>query len=69
MSSSERLHSFVRWAHPWLHATVEGGCLAYQLAYLLEVAEVHSPLLHLLGLRLARVSGAEMVMPGACCGP
>lgn len=48
-------------AYPYLAGGVEASKFACQLLYLLEVAPVHHPLLALLGQRIVRVSGAEMV--------
>lgn len=48
-------------AYPYLAGGMEASKFACQLLYLLEVAPVHHPLLALLGQRIVRVSGAEMV--------
>lgn len=47
--------------YPYVHACIEGIRFFYQLSYLLDVLDCHSPTLHLLGQRLVRLSGAEMV--------
>jgi hypothetical protein len=47
--------------YPYAHAVIEGVKFNYQLSYLLDVLDCHSPTLHLLGQRLVRLSGAEMV--------
>lgn len=47
--------------YPYLHASVEAVKFVYQLGYLLDVFDTHSPLLHLLGQRLVRLTGQEMV--------
>jgi hypothetical protein len=57
------LELFVR-AYPFLHAGLEAARFGYQLAYLLDVFDCHAPELHLLGQRLVRMSGPEMVRGG-----
>jgi hypothetical protein len=47
--------------YPYAHATIEGVKFYYQLCYLLHVLDCHSPTLHLLGQRLVRLTGPEMV--------
>jgi hypothetical protein len=47
--------------YPYAHAAIEGVKFYYQLSYLLDVLDCHSPTLHLLGQRLVRLSGPEMV--------
>ncbi|KAF8065928.1 PEX12 [Scenedesmus sp. PABB004] len=47
-------------AYPYVHAGLEGLKFAHQLAYLLDVYDVHSPVLRLLGQRLVRLSGHEL---------
>lgn len=51
---------FVR-AYPVLHAGIEAAKFGYQLAYLLDVSDYHSPVMRLLGQRLVRMSAPEMV--------
>eukprot|EP00879_Flechtneria_rotunda_P025849 GHRR01027501.1.p1 GENE.GHRR01027501.1~~GHRR01027501.1.p1 ORF type:complete len:323 (+),score=103.21 GHRR01027501.1:793-1761(+) len=48
--------------YPYIHAACEGSKFVYQLMYLLDVTDCHSPILHLLGQRLVRLSGSEMAM-------
>jgi Pex2 / Pex12 amino terminal region len=47
--------------YPWAHAAAEGLTFGYQLFYLLELSPYYSPLLHLLGQTVCRVSGRELV--------
>jgi len=47
--------------YPYLHAGLEGVSFVYQLGYLLDVFDTHSPVLQLLGQRLVRLTGPEMV--------
>lgn len=47
--------------YPYLHASIEAVKFVYQLGYLLDVFETHSPILQLLGQRLVRLTGPEMV--------
>ena len=47
--------------YPWLHASLEGLRFSYQLLYLLENTVYYSPVLHLLGQRVVRVTAHEMV--------
>lgn len=54
------LHSLVL-LNPYLHAGIEATRFVYQLCYLLDVTDCHSPVLQLLGQRLVRLSGQEMV--------
>ncbi|KAK9801364.1 hypothetical protein WJX73_000250 [Symbiochloris irregularis] len=56
-------HMLMRWflrAYPWIHASHEGLRFAYQLLYLLENTAYFSPLLHLLGQRVVRVTSQEL---------
>lgn len=56
--------------YPYAHAAVEGLKFCYQLAYLLDVWDCHTPVLQLLGQRLVRLSGQEYVSVCAsavCC--
>ncbi|WIA17383.1 hypothetical protein OEZ85_014241 [Tetradesmus obliquus] len=46
--------------YPYAHAAIEGVKFYYQLCYLLDVLDCHSPTLHLLGQRLVRLTGPEM---------
>lgn len=46
---------------PWIHATQEGLRFGYQLLYLLDSSPFYTPVLHLLGQNIVRVSGQEMV--------
>ncbi len=46
---------------PWIHATQEGLRFGYQLLYLLDSSPFYTPILHLLGQNIVRVSGQEMV--------
>ena len=46
---------------PWIHATAEGLRFGYQLLYLLDSTRFYTPVLHLLGQTVVRVSGQEMV--------
>lgn len=50
---------------PWIHATQEGLRFGYQLLYLLDSTPFYTPVLHLLGQNIVRVSGQEMVSHGA----
>jgi hypothetical protein len=52
--------------YPYLHAAIEAVRFVYQLGYLLDVFDCHSPVLQLLGQRLVRLSGTEMVRVGRC---
>ncbi|KAK9810536.1 hypothetical protein WJX72_012327 [[Myrmecia] bisecta] len=54
------LSIFLR-VYPWAHAAQEGLRFAYQLLYLLDSTPYYSPLLHLLGQQVVRVSGQELV--------
>lgn len=47
--------------YPYVHASLEAVKFVYQLGYLLDVFETHSPVLQLLGQRLVRLTGPEMV--------
>jgi len=51
---------FVR-VYPYLHAGIEAARFSYQLAYLLDASDYHSPAMKLLGQRLVRMSAPEMV--------
>ena len=53
--------------YPWIHASHEGLRFAYQLLYLLENTAFYSPVLHLLGQRVVRVTAQEMVGAAAIC--
>lgn len=53
------LEVFVR-AYPFVHAAIESAKFGYQLAYLLDASDYHSPVIQLLGQRLVRMSGPEM---------
>jgi hypothetical protein len=57
------LVAFVR-AYPFLHAGLEAARFGYQLAYLLDVFDCHAPEMHVLGQRLVRMSGPELVRAG-----
>ncbi|KAL3154018.1 hypothetical protein ABBQ32_013570 [Trebouxia sp. C0010 RCD-2024] len=46
---------------PWIHATQEGLRFGYQLLYLLDSTPFYTPVLHLLGQNIVRVSGQEMI--------
>ncbi|GIL49959.1 hypothetical protein Vafri_6256 [Volvox africanus] len=48
-------------AYPWLHAVMEGTAFAYQLSYLLGASPVHDPVLHALGVSVARISAKDLV--------
>jgi len=52
--------------YPYIHALTEAIKFCYQLNYLLDVFDCHSPVLHVLGQRLVRLSGPELVS-GHCC--
>ena len=54
------LQLFIR-LFPWIHATSEGLRFGYQLLYLLDSSPFYTPILHLLGQTVIRVSGQEMV--------
>jgi hypothetical protein len=54
---------FVR-AYPFVHAGLEAARFGFQLGYLLDALDCHDPVLWLLGLRLVRVSGPDMVGAG-----
>lgn len=47
--------------YPYVHAGIEGLRFVYQLGYLLDVLDCHSPVLQALQQRLVRLSGQEMV--------
>lgn len=75
-SSSGQRHSVLSKVHrlslsafvlmyPYVHASIEAVKFVYQLGYLLDVFETHSPVLHLLGQRLLRLTGPEMVRGAA----
>ncbi|KAG2500216.1 hypothetical protein HYH03_001794 [Edaphochlamys debaryana] len=57
----ERLQRAFVAAYPWMHAGMEGLTFAYHLSYLLGASAVHHPVLHALGLSMARTSGADMM--------
>lgn len=61
---SQALRLFMR-LFPWIHATQEGLKFGYQLLYLLDSTPFYTPVLHLLGQNIVRVSGQEMVSPAA----
>jgi peroxin-12 len=46
--------------YPYLHAGWEGAHFVYQLLYLLDASQCHSPLLQLLGTKLVRLTGPEV---------
>ena len=50
-------------AYPYVHAMSQGLQFAYHLGYLLGTAPdaPHGPVLHLLGIEMARVSAEDMV--------
>lgn len=54
------LAAFLR-LYPFIHAAVEGVKFCYQLTYLLDVWDCHTPVLQLLGQRLVRLSGQDYV--------
>ena len=56
----QALRLFMR-LFPWIHATQEGLRFGYQLLYLLDSTPFYTPVLHLLGQNIVRVSGQEMV--------
>ncbi len=68
--SAAAANAFVN-VYPFLHAGTEALRLGFQLAFLLDVGDVHSPVLWLLRQRLVRQTGAEMVcyMPRATHAP
>lgn len=47
--------------YPLVHTMAEGLKFCYQLMYLLDSTPYYSPVLHLLGQQIIRVSGQEMV--------
>jgi peroxin-12 len=47
--------------YPYLHASWEGLHFVYQLLYLLDSSHCHSPVMHLLGMKLVRLTGPEMM--------
>jgi len=51
---------------PTSTAASEAVKFCYQLSYLLDVFDCHSPVLHLLGQRLVRLSGPELVRMSGC---
>lgn len=61
-TQAQILRVFMR-LFPWIHATQEGLRFGYQLLYLLDSSPFYTPILHLLGQNIVRVSGQEMV----CC--
>lgn len=61
---SQALRLFMR-LFPWIHATQEGLKFGYQLLYLLDSTPFYTPVLHLLGQNIVRVSGQEMVSHAA----
>ncbi|EFJ53139.1 hypothetical protein VOLCADRAFT_127336 [Volvox carteri f. nagariensis] len=48
-------------AYPWLHAALEGTTFAYHLSYLLGASSVHHPVLHALGVSVARTSAKDLM--------
>jgi len=54
------VRSFVA-AYPYLHAAMEGSTLAWHMAYLLGKGPAHRPVLHVLGMKLARVSAHDLM--------
>jgi hypothetical protein len=52
--------------YPYVHASLEAVKFVYQLGYLLDVFDTHSPVLQLLGQRLVRLTGPEMVSGLEC---
>eukprot|EP00798_Chlamydomonas_sp_ICE-L_P022822 gene22822-29993_t len=68
-SSSESLASLKRVllrtfmaAYPIVHALCEATNFSYQLSYLLGISDCHSPVLRVLGMSLARISGNDMML-------
>lgn len=59
-TQAQALKLFMR-LFPWIHATQEGLRFGYQLLYLLDSTPFYTPVLHLLGQNIVRVSGQEMV--------
>ncbi|KAL0056265.1 hypothetical protein WJX82_009363 [Trebouxia sp. C0006] len=59
-TQAQILRLFMR-LFPWIHATQEGLRFGYQLLYLLDSSPFYTPILHLLGQNIVRVSGQEMV--------
>ncbi|DBB06285.1 TPA: hypothetical protein ACH3X1_011860 [Trebouxia sp. C0004] len=59
-TQAQILRLFMR-LFPWIHATQEGLRFGYQLLYLLDSSPFYTPILHLLGQNIVRVSGPEMV--------
>ena len=47
--------------YPYVHSLIEGVHFGYQLLYLLDASHVHHPVLHALGLSMARVSAKDLV--------
>ncbi|GLC38299.1 hypothetical protein PLESTB_001750900 [Pleodorina starrii] len=48
-------------AYPWMHAAMEGTTFAYHLSYLLGASSVHHPVLHALGVCVARTSSKDLM--------
>ncbi|PNH06566.1 Peroxisome biogenesis protein 12 [Tetrabaena socialis] len=49
-------------SYPWIHAGLEGTTFAYHLSFLLGAAPVHHPVLHALGVAMARTSSQDLAL-------
>jgi hypothetical protein len=54
------LWAFVK-LYPYIHASLEATKFVFQLCYLLNITDTHSPVLQLLGQRLVRLTGPDLV--------
>lgn len=50
-------------AYPLVSSISEGLTFCYQMLYLVDRSSYYSPILHLLGQKIVRVSGHELVQP------
>ncbi|KAG2438548.1 hypothetical protein HXX76_005099 [Chlamydomonas incerta] len=58
---SRRLQRAFVASYPWIHAGIEGVTFAYHLTYLLGASPVHQPVLHALGVTMARTSAKDLM--------
>eukprot|EP00198_Chlamydomonas_reinhardtii_P006960 XP_001696296.1 predicted protein [Chlamydomonas reinhardtii] len=61
-SWSRRLQRAFVASYPWIHAGIEGTTFAYHLAYLLGASPAHQPVLHALGVTMARTSAKDLAL-------
>lgn len=47
-------------SYPWVRAALQATQFSYQLGFLLGASPVHSPAIHALGIRMARVSPTDL---------